>query len=296
MPIRADHVTKTKNGFTLLEISIVLVVIAIVIGGVLVGQDLIRAAELRAVLSERQEIDVKVQTFAAKFNSLPGDIGSEIADSQGMMSCGVAGRDGEVEDGYIALLPGGSTRECKDFSCRCESFIWGENLLRAELFSEGDVTLDTSSGGLMYYVLSKALPRNAFVPYSWPGYGVLGNWIVLESWRYHAGTAVPGNGSDTYSLPFSGIDAKSIDTKIDDGNPVTGDVQIVGYAHGRCKGHGLTWNTGENGNFYGSCIGSLGNPAVCATSEDPATSQYMQNDFKGLYTGGGCKLAFKQSW
>ncbi|MBY0407531.1 MAG: prepilin-type N-terminal cleavage/methylation domain-containing protein [Rickettsiales bacterium] len=35
-----------EQGFTLIELSIVLVIIGLIVGGVLVGQDLIRAAEI----------------------------------------------------------------------------------------------------------------------------------------------------------------------------------------------------------------------------------------------------------
>ncbi len=40
-----------RAGFTLIEMSIVLVIIGLIVGGVLVGQDLIRAAEVRAQIS-----------------------------------------------------------------------------------------------------------------------------------------------------------------------------------------------------------------------------------------------------
>jgi prepilin-type N-terminal cleavage/methylation domain-containing protein len=39
-------------GFTLIEISIVLVIIGLIVGGVLVGHDLIRAAGVRATISQ----------------------------------------------------------------------------------------------------------------------------------------------------------------------------------------------------------------------------------------------------
>lgn len=62
-----------KAGFTLVEISIVLVIIGLVIGGILVGQDLIFTARLRSVTSEVQKYEVAVNTFRLKFNCLSGD-------------------------------------------------------------------------------------------------------------------------------------------------------------------------------------------------------------------------------
>ena len=41
----------SQNGFTLIEMAIVLVIIGLIVGGVLVGQDLIKAAEMRKRLA-----------------------------------------------------------------------------------------------------------------------------------------------------------------------------------------------------------------------------------------------------
>jgi prepilin-type N-terminal cleavage/methylation domain-containing protein len=61
------------SGFTLLELAIVLVVIALVTAGILVGSDLIRGAELRKVHKELETYISAVGTFRAKYNCLPGD-------------------------------------------------------------------------------------------------------------------------------------------------------------------------------------------------------------------------------
>lgn len=63
-----------NKGFTLLELSIVMVIIGLIIGGITVGQDLVRAAEIGAVVNEANKYKVAFNTFKLKYNAVPGDM------------------------------------------------------------------------------------------------------------------------------------------------------------------------------------------------------------------------------
>ena len=78
--MRAEHNTKSIKGFTLVELSIVLVIIGLIIGSVLVGQDLITAAQTRSQLRQFDEINTALNTFRLKYNALPGDYGQAVAN------------------------------------------------------------------------------------------------------------------------------------------------------------------------------------------------------------------------
>jgi prepilin-type N-terminal cleavage/methylation domain-containing protein len=65
----------TRNaGFSLVELSIVLVILGLLVGGVLTGKSLIRAAELRAVGTEYNEYIMAIQSFRVKYQAIPGDM------------------------------------------------------------------------------------------------------------------------------------------------------------------------------------------------------------------------------
>src|SRR5437763_7869808 len=66
-------ITKPQ-GFTLLELSIVLVIIGLLIGGIFVGQSLIHTAQINAVISEFNRYQTAVQNFKQQYQALPGDM------------------------------------------------------------------------------------------------------------------------------------------------------------------------------------------------------------------------------
>ncbi len=67
--------TNCRNlGFTLIELSIVLVVIGLLVGGVLVGRDLIKSATIRSQIKQIEELETAVGAFKVKYGYLPGDM------------------------------------------------------------------------------------------------------------------------------------------------------------------------------------------------------------------------------
>ncbi|MFZ4541879.1 MAG: type II secretion system protein [Rickettsiales bacterium] len=57
----------THHAFSLVELSIVLVILGLLVGGILSGQALIRASELRSVSTEQQRYFTAIQTFRDKY-------------------------------------------------------------------------------------------------------------------------------------------------------------------------------------------------------------------------------------
>lgn len=65
---------RPRHGFTLVELSIALIIIGLVVGGIFVGRDLIKAATIRANLSQIERIKLATTTFKLRYQQLPGDM------------------------------------------------------------------------------------------------------------------------------------------------------------------------------------------------------------------------------
>lgn len=62
------------RGFTLIELSIVLVIIGLVIGSVVIGQDMLKAAKIRKMFTEIEQLNTAFGTFKLKYAAIPGDM------------------------------------------------------------------------------------------------------------------------------------------------------------------------------------------------------------------------------
>jgi len=78
--MNGDKKTQRKqSGFTLIEIAIVLVIIGLLLGGVLKGQELINSAKVKNLAGDFKNIPVYIYGYQDKFRSLPGDDSSALA-------------------------------------------------------------------------------------------------------------------------------------------------------------------------------------------------------------------------
>jgi prepilin-type N-terminal cleavage/methylation domain-containing protein len=62
------------SGFSLVELSIVLVILGLLAGGILAGQSLIRASALTSVASDLHNYETAINVFKDRYNALPGDM------------------------------------------------------------------------------------------------------------------------------------------------------------------------------------------------------------------------------
>jgi prepilin-type N-terminal cleavage/methylation domain-containing protein len=225
------------KGFTLLEISIVLVVLAVLAGGVLVGQTLIKSAEIRALVKQPSEMDAAINVFEQKYNCLPGDckeadeLGFENTDLE---NTGVAmHRHGGDGDGRIAIQ-GKSNDNLVD---TWESMNVAYQLGKAGLIKVGREERLWPHD--VIFVKGNAVSTRGY-PGVWsPLYMFYDESTVQPAFEhdghYYISVEEERGAFDSASPVLSPADSYAFDQKLDDGLPRSGLVLAVGARLGGRK-------------------------------------------------------------
>ena len=70
---------RKQSGFTLVEIAVVLVLIGLLLGGILKGQQLISSARVRNMADQNSGIQAAYYGFIDRFRQVPGDMPAALA-------------------------------------------------------------------------------------------------------------------------------------------------------------------------------------------------------------------------
>ncbi len=69
---------QSERGFTLVELAIVMIIIGLLIGGILKGQELINNARVSSTAAQAKAIESGISTFRDKYAGLPGDLANPL--------------------------------------------------------------------------------------------------------------------------------------------------------------------------------------------------------------------------
>ena len=91
----------TQKGFTLVEIAIVLVIIGLLLGGILKGQEMITQAKIKNVMADFSGISAAYHGYQDRYRRLPGD-DNQAAGAAGRWTDLVAATDNGDGNGVVA--------------------------------------------------------------------------------------------------------------------------------------------------------------------------------------------------
>jgi prepilin-type N-terminal cleavage/methylation domain-containing protein len=231
------------SGFTLIELSIVLVIIGLLVGGVLVGQDLIRAAEVRATVSQIEKFNTAANTFKLKYGYLPGDIPPATAASFGLYQLTPPSTHTDTKNQFGNGIVDFSTGTSNSVF---EGVVFFRHLSDARLI-DGNYVSDASIAidGLIVATYGDVTPTPERRAFYYPPAKIKADWRIHSNTPIYttAGVAISRNDNayllmglainpeeNLVDFYYSPILAYAIDTKLDDGKPTTGIMYDLGGA------------------------------------------------------------------
>lgn len=224
----ADRGPRRHGGFSLVELSIAIVVIALMVGGVLSGRSMIRASELRSITTQHGQLLNAISAFREKYGYFPGDIPNATS------YWGIAAGDGNnaacrvFESTTTATCNGDGDGQIRSLTPGPEPTRLFQHLSNAGLLSGSYTGAYDGGGHSAKNSLSGKIPNSGWAIFYFndqsgdPNFfdGVYGNVIYMGGFS-------AGNGPKIPILKPEEI--WSIDDKTDDGKPATG--KIVVYAN-----------------------------------------------------------------
>jgi len=191
-----------QSGFTLVEIAIVLVIIGLLLGGILKGQELINSAKVKNLAQDFKTVSLYIYGYQDRFKALPGD------DIKAKTNLGTANADLTNGGGNGVIDNPWNSATVTDESTQ----FW--LAVRMANFAPGST--DFSASGL-----AASLPRNV-------GGGRIG--ITSNITTGGSPTAPVTGMTGTYAFCSAGLlgkYAKQLDTTLDDGNTATGSIRVI---------------------------------------------------------------------
>lgn len=208
---------KKQAGFTLVEIAIVLVIIGLLLGGVLKGQELINSAKVKNFANDFKQVPLFIYGYQDKYRRLPGD------DNGAVARFGASTTDGSG-DGAIAGNYNSTT--LTDESVR----FWQHVRLAGLAAGSTDFSSVANAG----------LPTNAD-----------GGKIGIQM------TTPITNMTGSYFVCSEGIQgkfAKQLDTTMDDGNTATGSLRVMAQGYAGTAQAAVATASVVDGTTYTVCI------------------------------------------
>lgn len=232
----ASAMRKTQ-GFSLVELAIVLVIIGLITGGILTGQELIRASELNSVASDYNKFKTAINTFKLKYNQLPGDLnnaqsywGVNAGCAAGTAGTGTQTCNGNG-DGTITTNNPGSITAAQ------EQFLTWQHLANAGLIPGTYNGISSTAYSCMTTGTNCPMGRVTGITYLITNLQGTGGAPGTNGWWWADGgttSSFIAGANDCSGYPgcpiFTPVETSSLDVKYDDGKPGLGTWRTFGAA------------------------------------------------------------------
>ena len=197
---------KKQTGFTLIELAIVLVIIGLLLGGVLKGQELINSAKVKSFANDFRNIPVFIYGYQDKFKALPGDDARANTNVNGTLTTNAGIGNGQLDGRWNDAAAAASETALFWQHVRLAGLAQGAtDIAAADYFprnADGG-TIGIESGGQSPVVDTQATPVGINGTYVICSRGILGKYVKQLDITMDNGDT--GTGS-MLATPLNGYD------------------------------------------------------------------------------------------
>ena len=211
-----DKYLKRLQGFTLVELSIVIIIIGFLIAGIAAGNALIKSAGMNRAINEFTNYKTSIYIFKNKYGYLPGDLPNAAAffgctDDAAPTGCNGNG-DGQVTHGFSGVGEGNEMLRA-----------W-QHLSLAGMINGSYPGITTVNN---QFDIGINVPQSVY--FSTKGFFLCSDCFIPGDTTLILGGFIANDLNADHSV--SGKDAHNIDSKLDDGLPRTGNFYAVNQSY-----------------------------------------------------------------
>lgn len=215
-----------NKGFTLVELSIVIVIIGLIVAGIVGGQSLVKQAKLRSILTDTDKYIVSINTYKLEYDALPGD--HSVAHSFFGNACDtVASRCNGDGDKRILYDNQGGGISVDNEGLRISQHLSLAGLTAGSFNGTASVSAQCDPG-----ITHHKVYNNAGI-----AAGGLSNPIFDQ---IYMGNPVPN--TTCWGAFLKPSELYGLDIKIDDGKPDSGQIHIMSQWNVLINGHNAVGN------------------------------------------------------
>lgn len=216
------HEIRHSPAFSLIELTMVIMVIGLLVGGIMAGQSMVRNSELQIVMTDVTKYQSAVDDFKKQYKAIPGDMIDATEYWDVSTACSGAAANGTCNGDGDGILddPSGAGASGEPYQ------FWRQLTLAGRI--SGNYSGTAGAGGAFHAVGGTNVPKGVFKTSTWETYYLsptyAGDALTYSNANYNNYLRF---GASTTNGPNSGAilspgDAKKIDEKMDDGKPAMG--------------------------------------------------------------------------
>ena len=252
-----NQARNTESGFTLVELAIVMIIIGLLIGGILKGQELITNARVSATVAQAKAVESGISGFRDKYAGMPGDLltpGARIPSCTD--KCAVLGNgDGQVQPSTANDVGVAQAADSDD-----EASVAFVQLSAAGFV--GGVQPNVAAATNAINTTNPSTPLGGAWRFGYSNGGTTaitglvatntGTGFAVSSGHYMASVLTLTADAGADNATFTPIQAAAIDRKLDDGSPNGGSVRALGT-----NGEAACADTAAANAVYNEALGTV---------------------------------------